>query len=184
MEIWPEVNYEHLNFVEIEIAAGMFADHESLICVQFDHLWIICHVCFKPFLLHSQLAWGSLDWDWDASFCHFFVGTIGLAKTGCTGAEQAGSGFRMLLHRMLWGRRRVSHCLDLMASSPGFLRHFCGGIFQPCGLIYVVLWKDIGVSNGDTTIRPDVICYSKSTPPSLKLCQNIGTSVSRSRHLG
>ena len=29
MEIWPEVNYEHLNFVEIKIAAGMFADMQT-----------------------------------------------------------------------------------------------------------------------------------------------------------
>ena len=184
MEIWPEVNYEHLNFVEIEIAAGMFADLESLICVQFDHLWIICHVCYKPFLLHSmrhEAVWTGTGMH---HFAIFLLEQLAWPRLAAQGLSRLGLGLECCCTECCEGGQRVSHCLDLMASSPWFLRHFCGGIFQPCGLIYVVLWKDIGVSTGDTTIRPDVICYSKSTPPSLKLCQNIGTSVSRSRQLG
>ena len=48
MEIWPTANYEHLYFVEIEITDGMFADLESLMCDQFDHLRMICHVFWAP----------------------------------------------------------------------------------------------------------------------------------------
>ena len=99
MEIWPTANYEHLYFVEIEIAAGMFAVIESLMCDQFDHLMMICHVCWVLLLdqrhakpLAAGKAWGSLDSD--ASFCYFLCGNNCLcrAETSCIGAVQFGAG--------------------------------------------------------------------------------------------
>ena len=86
MEIWPTANYEHLYPVEIEIAAGMFADLESLMCDQFDHLRMICHVFWAP-PPRSETRQATRSWQGMRQsglgciiLLFFFVVTIGLAK--------------------------------------------------------------------------------------------------------
>ena len=134
MEIWPTANYEHLYFVEIEIAAGMFAVIESLMCDQFDHLMMICHVFWVLLLdqrhakpLAAGKAWGSLDSD--ASFCYFLCGNNCLcrAETSCIGAVQFGAG--SAAENIV--REESQSALGSTGIKPLIPRHFCGGIFQP-----------------------------------------------------
>ena len=84
MEIWPTANYEHLYFVEIEIAVGMFS--ESLMCDQFDHLRMICHVFWAP-PPRSETRQATHSWQGMRQsglgciiLLFFCVGTIALAE--------------------------------------------------------------------------------------------------------
>ena len=96
---------------------------------------------------------GSLDSN--ASFCHFLWEHNWLREAGWLHR------LCLVMLHIMWGRREQSPASSLAISQQPLLKSFFSR-----WLIYVVLWKDIGVSNGDTmiqTIRPAGICYSQST---------------------